>query len=113
MSAYAFAVSEENSSGGLIVTAPTCGASGVVPAVLRYLKDNKIYFSIIPDKNRYLAEKNGFLSLDYEAFTAYMKREMDFAKYIEISDLLDASDYYMTDSHWKQEEIVDVAERLH
>jgi hypothetical protein len=78
----------------------------------RYLKDNKIYFSIIPDKNRYLAEKNGFLSLDYEAFTAYMKREMDFAKYIEISDLLDASDYYMTDSHWKQEEIVDVAERL-
>lgn len=78
----------------------------------RYLKDNKIYFSIIPDKNRYLAEKNGFLSLDYEVFTAYMKREMDFAKYIEISDLLDASDYYMTDSHWKQEEIVDVAERL-
>ncbi len=34
--AYAFAVSEENAAGGTIVTAPTCGACGVVPAVLKY-----------------------------------------------------------------------------
>lgn len=34
--AYAYAVSEENASGGLIVTAPTCGASGVLPACLKY-----------------------------------------------------------------------------
>ena len=34
--AYAFAVSEENSAGGTIVTAPTCGACGVLPAVLIY-----------------------------------------------------------------------------
>jgi L-serine dehydratase len=36
---YALAVSEENASGGEIVTAPTCGASGVLPAVLRYLQE--------------------------------------------------------------------------
>lgn len=36
---YAYAVSEENASGGQIVTAPTCGASGVLPAVLRYAKE--------------------------------------------------------------------------
>lgn len=36
--AYALAVSEENASGGIIVTAPTCGASGVLPAVLYYHK---------------------------------------------------------------------------
>ncbi len=36
--AYALAVSEENASGGTIVTAPTCGACGVVPAVLYHLK---------------------------------------------------------------------------
>ncbi|MCD6188510.1 MAG: L-serine ammonia-lyase, iron-sulfur-dependent, subunit alpha [Desulfuromusa sp.] len=36
---YALAVSEENASGGIIVTAPTCGASGVLPAVLRYLNE--------------------------------------------------------------------------
>ena len=39
VSAYAYAVSEVNASGGLVVTAPTCGASGVLPSVLYYLKD--------------------------------------------------------------------------
>lgn len=34
---YALAVSEENASGGRIVTAPTCGSSGVLPAVLYHL----------------------------------------------------------------------------
>ncbi len=34
---FAFATSEENASGGVVVTAPTCGASGVLPAVLYYL----------------------------------------------------------------------------
>ncbi len=41
--AYAYAVAEENASGGLIVTAPTCGASGVIPACLRYLKELNKY----------------------------------------------------------------------
>ena len=35
---YALAVSEENAAGGKIVAAPTCGASGVLPAVLKYFK---------------------------------------------------------------------------
>lgn len=34
--AYALAVSEENASGGLVVAAPTCGACGVIPAVLKH-----------------------------------------------------------------------------
>lgn len=47
--AYALAVSEENASGGEIVTAPTCGSCGVLPAVLYHLKksrdfsDSRIY----------------------------------------------------------------------
>ncbi|WP_432736250.1 L-serine ammonia-lyase [Maridesulfovibrio sp. FT414] len=36
--AYALAVSEENAAGGKIVTAPTCGSCGIVPAVLKYLQ---------------------------------------------------------------------------
>jgi len=36
--AYALAVSEENAAGGLIVAAPTCGACGVLPAVLKYFQ---------------------------------------------------------------------------
>lgn len=49
---YALAVSEENASGGIIVTAPTCGSSGVVPAVLYHLanghgfKDERILHAL-------------------------------------------------------------------
>ncbi len=39
--AYALAVSEENASGGEIVTAPTCGSCGIVPAVLYHLHTSK------------------------------------------------------------------------
>lgn len=39
--AYALAVSEENASGGRIVTAPTCGSCGIVPAVLYHLHNSK------------------------------------------------------------------------
>ncbi len=38
---YAFAVSEQNASGGIIVTAPTCGSCGVVPSVLAYMQDTR------------------------------------------------------------------------
>ena len=38
---YALAVSEENASGGVIVTAPTCGSCGVVPAVLYHLQKSR------------------------------------------------------------------------
>ncbi|MES9994882.1 L-serine ammonia-lyase, iron-sulfur-dependent, subunit alpha [Desulfovibrio aminophilus] len=41
ITAYALAVAEENAAGGVIVTAPTCGASGIVPATLRYLKETQ------------------------------------------------------------------------
>jgi len=40
MSAYAMAVNEENAAGGQVVTAPTNGAAGVVPAVIRYWLDH-------------------------------------------------------------------------
>lgn len=36
---YALAVAEENAAGGVVVTAPTCGASGVLPGVLFYLRN--------------------------------------------------------------------------
>lgn len=39
--AYALAVSEENACGGKIVTAPTCGSCGVMPAVLYHLKESR------------------------------------------------------------------------
>ena len=41
LSAYAFAVSEQNADNGTVVTAPTCGACGVLPAVLRYMQETR------------------------------------------------------------------------
>lgn len=45
VASYAFAVSEENASGGIIVTAPTCGACGVLPAVLYYMHEKHHFIS--------------------------------------------------------------------
>ena len=39
--AYAYAVTEQNADNGTIVTAPTCGACGVLPAVLKYFQDTR------------------------------------------------------------------------
>lgn len=73
----------------------------------------KVYVSVIPDKNAALADDAGQLMIDYEQLENIVAANTsDFATYIQISDLLTAEDYYRTDSHWRQEQIVDVAERL-
>ena len=41
LSAYAFAVSEQNADNGTVVTAPTCGACGVLPATLYYIQETR------------------------------------------------------------------------
>ena len=75
-------------------------------------KDIKIYFSVIPDKNDYLAEKGGYLSMDYSALYELVKANMEFARYIDITELLSLEDYYRTDTHWRQEKLLPVAEAL-
>jgi L-serine dehydratase len=47
LSAYALAVMEENASAGVVVTAPTCGSCGVLPAVLRHVQET----SSCPDRD--------------------------------------------------------------
>ncbi len=44
--AYALATSEENASGGTVVTAPTCGSCGVMPAVLYHLATSRDFLRI-------------------------------------------------------------------
>lgn len=70
------------------------------------------YYSIIPDKNYFLAEKNGYPALDYNELFQTVDGEFDFMKKIEITELLSLDDYYTTDTHWKQEKIADVAEKI-
>lgn len=72
----------------------------------------KAYYSVIPDKNYYLAEKNGYPSIDYNKMIGILNSEVQNAGYIDIIDTLGIDNYYKTDSHWKQETISPVAERL-
>ena len=46
LAAYAYAVAEENAAGGVVVTAPTCGSCGVVPAVLYQLKTRRGFSTV-------------------------------------------------------------------
>ena len=80
----------------------------------RYLKDKGItpYISIIPDKAYFLAEENANLSMDYDEFINKFTEKMDYAEYIDIIGALSIEDYYKTDTHWRQEKLVDVAEIL-
>lgn len=79
----------------------------------KYFGENaKMYFSIVPDKGYFLAEQNGYLSMNYDEFFTLMKDKMDFTQYIDITDLLTLEDYYKTDTHWRQENLLDVADRI-
>ncbi len=80
----------------------------------KYLKGTNTnnYFSIIPDKNYFLAEENGYLSVDYEKMISLLKENIGFLTYIDITKELELEDFYKTDTHWREENIVDVAEKI-
>lgn len=72
-------------------------------------KEMNIYLSIVPDKSYFLAEKHGYLSTDYEKLFHVMRNHMNYADYIDITGTLDITDYYKTDTHWRQEKLPDTA----
>ena len=80
----------------------------------RFLKnsDASVYLAIVPDKSYYLAEENGYLSMDYDAFFAAMEKDMPWATPIDLTPTLDITDYYYTDTHWRQEKLLDAAKKL-
>ena len=62
----------------------------------KYMADKacNVYFSIVPDKSYFLAEQNGYLSMDYDKFFELMQEKTDFMEYIDITGLLDITDYF-------------------
>ena len=75
-------------------------------------KNTRVFCSVIPDKNVYLAEKNGYPAMDYEKMIDIFTAEVENMEYINIFDCLDLDSYYKTDSHWKQEKLDKVVSRL-
>ena len=85
----------------------------------QYLYDNymadtdvKLYFSIVPDKNYFLAKDAHQLSMDYTALAESMKAQTSYMEYIDIFPHLFIEDYYHTDTHWKQDMLLPVANYL-
>lgn len=76
-----------------------------------YMKDSdcNLYFSIVPDKNYFLASLTGNLSMDYDAFVTSMQEKTSYMKYIDIFNGLSVENYYRTDTHWKQETLLPTA----
>ncbi|MGN0413803.1 MAG: DHHW family protein [Lachnospiraceae bacterium] len=79
-----------------------------------YLQPNSWnpYFVIVPDKNYYLADSSHHLSLSYDELYAYMQAKNSYMKWIDIRDRLYVDDYYQTDTHWKQENLVEIADYI-
>ena len=80
--------------------------------VKKYFPDDKIYYSIVPDKHYYASKENGYPAMDYEKLFSILSENLSDIEYIDITDKLTLSDYYKTDSHWSQEKILDVAEHI-
>lgn len=78
-----------------------------------YLADTdvSIYMSIIPDKN-YYNEKLFYPSYDYNALVVKMCESMEYSEYVSIMNHIEMEDYYQTDTHLRQEKLVDVAEYM-
>ncbi len=80
----------------------------------KYLKDSgsRILMSVVPDKGYYLAEASGHLTMDYEKLLSEMEENLPWVEFVDITDTLEASDYYRTDTHWRQEYLLDAAAKL-
>ena len=80
----------------------------------KHLKDkaSNIYISLVPDKNFYQAEPSGHLSLDYATMFNMVKNRIPWAMYIDITDTLSLEDYYRTDTHWRQENLIPTAQKI-
>lgn len=80
-----------------------------------YLKDTdcKVYFSVIPDKNAYLTEGTLYPHFDYNELLSLTEKGLpeSFTR-LDIAPFLSAESFYNTDSHWKQEEIVPLADYI-
>ncbi len=72
----------------------------------------KVYYTVVPDKNYFLAEKNGYPAMDYELLADTMRAGMTYAEYIDIFETLSLDKYYRTDTHWRQEELGETAETI-
>lgn len=79
-----------------------------------YMKDNvnSVTVAVVPDKGYYLGAKHNYPTLNYQKINEILEARLDFAEFCDITDLLNSESYYNTDTHWRQEKLLPVANRL-
>lgn len=80
----------------------------------KFVKDNggKHYLTLIPDKNYYLGRDYNYPSPDYDWLRDEVKERFPGMTYVDITDALGLEDYYRTDTHWSQDKILGVRDKL-
>lgn len=71
-----------------------------------------VFTAVVPDKNFYLAQKNDGLAMDYDKMFSILQEGMPYSTFVDLTNTLALEDYYYTDTHWRQEKIVDTAQKL-
>ena len=77
----------------------------------KYLSQSNVYACVVPDKGYYLAGSS-YPAMDYEALYSAMAEGMPYASFIDLRDTLSLDDYYRTDTHWRQEKLINAATKL-
>lgn len=73
--------------------------------------DNQVYLSVIPDKSNYARDQIAKY-LNHESMLSTIREYLYDWNVIDISSALELSDYYLTDPHWNQKDILDVVDVL-
>ena len=76
------------------------------------LAESRCYYAIVPDKGYYLGKDSGHLPMDYDALCAQMAAGLPWAEEIDLRPTLTRQDYYRTDTHWRQENLLPAAAAL-
>ena len=80
----------------------------------KFLKENggDKYVALIPDKNYFLGKEYGYPAPDYDKLAEDVRTALSGMTYIDLFETLELTDYYRTDTHWSQDKIGKVADKL-
>lgn len=78
----------------------------------RYFSDSSVLCAVIPDKNYYLTNGENYPRMDYDALFQMVETGLKETETVFLCGELDADYYYTTDSHWRQEKLQSVTDRL-
>ncbi len=78
----------------------------------RYLEGTTPTFVFVPDKNYYFAEANGYPAMDYDAMKQMLMDGLPQMAFVDLSNTLFADNYYVTDPHWRSEDLFGSASQI-